>query len=72
MIRILQFINTLSRSNGVMAVVMNYYRNIDRSKVQFDFLYYNDRENNYISEIEELGGGIYKLDFTNNLFKKRI
>ena len=69
MIRILQFVNTLGCNNGMMSVIMNYYRHIDRSKVQFDFLYYSERENNYISEIEELGGKIYKLNYSSNLLK---
>ena len=69
MIRILQFVNTLSRSNGVMSIIMNYYRHLDKSKIQFDFLYYKERDNNFVSEIEELGGKIYKLDFLYNLFE---
>ena len=43
---------------GVEAVVMNYYRNIDRNKVQFDFIC--DEDSKYIprEEIEKLGGKI--------------
>ena len=43
---------------GVESVVMNYYRNIDRNKVQFDFIC--DEDSKYIpkEEIEKLGGKI--------------
>lgn len=43
---------------GVEAVVMNYYRNIDRNKVQFDFIC--DEDSKYIpkEEIKKLGGKI--------------
>lgn len=43
---------------GVESVVMNYYRNIDRSKVQFDFICDNDSTNIPYEEIEKLGGNI--------------
>lgn len=43
---------------GVESVVMNYYRNIDRNKVQFDFIC--DEDSKYIptDEIESLGGKV--------------
>ena len=43
---------------GVESVVMNYYRNIDRNKVQFDFIC--DEDSKYIpkDEIEGLGGKV--------------
>lgn len=43
---------------GVESVVMNYYRNIDRNKVQFDFIC--DEDSKYIpkEEIKKLGGKI--------------
>ena len=46
-------------NGGVDAVIMNYYRNIDRSKVQFDFVV--DSDSTFIprEEIESLGGRIY-------------
>lgn len=44
---------------GVEMVIMNYYRNIDRSKVQFDFLALEDSLIPQKAEIERLGGRIY-------------
>lgn len=43
---------------GVESVVMNYYRNIDRSKIQFDFLCDSDSTNIPYNEIEKLGGKV--------------
>lgn len=43
---------------GVEAVVMNYYRNIDHSKIQFDFICDNDSTNIPYEEIESLGGKV--------------
>lgn len=45
---------------GVESVIMNYYRNIDRNKIQFDFLC-NTEIVAYSDEIEKLGGKIYKV-----------
>ncbi len=47
-----------------MSVLMNYYRNIDREKVQFDFLYFiepGEGYSTYKSEIEALGGHVYLI-----------
>jgi len=43
---------------GVESVVMNYYRNIDRSKIQFDFFCDSDSTNIPYEEIEKLGGKV--------------
>jgi glycosyltransferase EpsF len=44
---------------GVEAVVMNYYRHVDRSKVQFDFLVDSDSTLVPRDEIESLGGRVF-------------
>lgn len=43
---------------GVEAVVMNYYRNLDHSKIQFDFICDNDSTDIPYDEIEKLGGKV--------------
>lgn len=48
-------------SGGVESVVMNYYRHIDRTKVQFDFIIDEDSSVVPYEEIESLGGKIYKI-----------
>lgn len=60
MIRILHVVTYMGRG-GLETVLMNYYRNIDRSKVQFDFLTHRDFRADYDDEIETLGGKIYRL-----------
>ena len=44
---------------GVESVVMNYYRHIDRSKVQFDFLVDADSTRVPEEEIKALGGRVF-------------
>ena len=59
-IRILHVLGSLDRG-GAETMIMNLYRNIDRSKVQFDFLIHTDRECDYNEEIRSIGGKIYSL-----------
>lgn len=57
--RILQVFDSLEISGGVQGVVMNVYRRIDRTRVQFDFAVYDAPEkNSYQPEIEALGGRV--------------
>lgn len=42
-------------------MIMNYYRHIDREKVQFDFLVHRQERAAFDDEIESLGGRIYRL-----------
>lgn len=46
---------------GVESVVMNYYRHIDRSHVQFDFLVDADSSLVPREEIEKLGGRVFEI-----------
>lgn len=60
-IRILNVVGRMDRG-GIETLIMNVYRNIDRSKVQFDFLAHYGKENaDYNAEIRELGGRIYEM-----------
>ncbi len=43
---------------GVESVIMNYYRHIDRNKIQFDFFCDEDSTNIPYGEIEKLGGKV--------------
>lgn len=51
MIRVLQVVTILNRG-GLETMLMNYYRNIDREKVQFDFLVHREQRGAYEEEIE--------------------
>ena len=59
-IRILHIVTYMGRG-GLETMLMNYYRAIDRAKVQFDFLTHRDFRADYDDEIEALGGKIYRL-----------
>lgn len=54
---------------GVESVIMNYYRHIDRSKVQFDFICDEDSTNIPYEEIEKLGGHVILCPPYQKLFK---
>jgi len=58
MIRILHSVSNMDRG-GIETMLMNFYRNIDRSKVQFDFLANKPQPGDYDEEIRELGGRIF-------------
>ena len=54
---------------GVEAVVMNYYRNIDHSKIQFDFFCDEDSTNIPYKEIEKYGGKVILIPPYQKVFK---
>lgn len=57
--RILHVIGAMDRG-GAETMIMNLYRAIDRSRVQFDFLVHEQRECDYDEEIQDLGGKVYR------------
>lgn len=59
-IRILHVVTYMGRG-GLETMLMNYYRNIDRNLIQFDFLTHRSFQADYDKEIEQLGGRIYHL-----------
>ena len=67
MIKVLHVLNNLG-SGGAESFVMNVYRNIDHSKVQFDFLIRSNQNGPLLDEIKQLGGKVYILP----PFPKRI
>lgn len=68
MIRVLQIVTYMGRG-GLETMIMNYYRNIDRNKVQFDFLVHRQEEADYDKEIVALGGKIYHMPMLNPFSK---
>lgn len=58
MIRVLHIVNRMGYG-GMEAFIMNLYRNIDRTKIQFDFAVYSDIKGEYDEEIKKMGGKIY-------------
>lgn len=59
-IRVLQIVGRMDRG-GIENFIMNVYRNIDREKVQFDFLCHYGREAAFNDEIRAMGGRIYEM-----------
>lgn len=59
-IRILQVFGGLNRG-GSETAIMTIYRNIDREKVQFDFVVHTEDVGDYEDEILSLGGNIYRF-----------
>ena len=59
MIRVLHSVSNMDRG-GIETMLMNYYRHIDRSKVQFDFIVNKKKPGDYDDEIRRLGGHIYQ------------
>lgn len=54
---------------GIENFVMNVYRNIDRSKVQFDFAFPISRKGYFDDEVNSLGGNIYFFDSEKKSFR---
>ncbi len=59
-IRVLQVSWGMERG-GAETLIMNIYRHLDRSKVQFDFLLSSNYKTAYEDEITALGGRIYHI-----------
>ncbi len=70
MIRVLQVLTIMNRG-GAETMVMNYYRHIDRNKVQFDFLLHRQERGDYDDEIEALGGKIFRIPPIFNYFEHK-
>ena len=60
MIRVLHVVTYMGRG-GLETMLMNYYRNIDRSRVQFDILVHRNFEADYDKEILSMGGRIFHI-----------
>lgn len=63
-IRILHVVTRMDAA-GLETLIMNFYRNIDRNKVQFDFLTHRSDKGFYDDEILSLGGKIYNVPSIN-------
>lgn len=65
-IHVLHVVGIMNRG-GIETFIMNVYRNINRNKVQFDFLVHKDEVGDYDKEILALGGKIYKIPYVNKV-----
>lgn len=60
-IRVLHVLDKININSGVSAVVMNYYMNIDRTKIQFDFLVHEAIEEELLNNIISMGAKVYYM-----------
>lgn len=65
-IRVLHVVTQMNR-NGLESRIMDIYRNIDRTRIQFDFLTHRKEPGHFDEEIISLGGKVYNLDKINPL-----
>jgi glycosyltransferase EpsF len=63
--RVLHIVSTMDRG-GAETLLMNVYRNLDRCKLQFDFIVHRDDQGDYDNEIQKLGGKIYRVPSLGN------
>jgi len=73
-IRILHVFGKMNRG-GAETLIMNIYRNINRSLIQFDFLVHTEDKCDYDDEIRQLGGKIFSIppyEGVNHFKYKRI
>jgi glycosyltransferase involved in cell wall biosynthesis len=60
----------MKKGSGVASFLMNYYRNIDRSRVRFDFLSDGNELETFENEIESMGGKLHKVpNYRKRFFK---
>lgn len=59
-IRVLHILHSMNRG-GAENALMNFYRHIDREKVQFDFLLTDPEHTLFENEIVSLGGRVYRI-----------
>lgn len=68
-VRVLQIIGIVC-GGGVEAVIMNYYRHINRNKIQFDFVVDGYEKTALDDEIKSLGGRVYHVEpYKKNIFR---
>lgn len=67
MIRIAQVLNKMN-TGGIESIVTDYYKCIDKEKVQFDF-YYNKNSNMPLyDELKKMGAGLYPVPSMTHVF----
>lgn len=62
-LRVLQIISNLEKGSGVAQVVLNWHRNIDTTKVQFDYLCFKTGDTDLENEVRQKGGNVYCIPY---------
>jgi glycosyltransferase EpsF len=63
--RVLHIVSAMDRG-GAETLLMNVYRSLDRSKLQFDFIVHRADQGDYDNEIRKLGGKIFNIPSLGN------
>lgn len=63
-VRVLHVLNSMNNRGGVEVMIMNHYRYIDRTKLQFDFLINEKNAGIWDAEIYRLGGRIFRIQYS--------
>ena len=58
--RILHIVGNMA-PDGMSNFLMNIYRRLDRTRLQFDFIVMGEKHPNYHEEIRELGGRLFRI-----------
>jgi len=66
--RILHIVGKMDRA-GAETMIMNLYRNVDRTQFQFDFMVFSNEEGDYDAEIVTLGGIVHKIIAGNPIYR---
>src|SRR5690606_2345818 len=69
-IRVLQVFTIMNRG-GAESMIMNYYRQLDKDLIQFDFIVHRMENGAFDEEIKSLGGKIFKLNPINPFSPKK-
>ena len=70
-LRVLQMTASLY-NGGSQTMIMNLYKNIDRTRIQFDFIVDHPEYDYYKETIEQLGGKIYTMPLFNGKNVKEV
>lgn len=65
-IRVLHIVGKMDRA-GAETMLMNLYRHIDRTQVQFEFITFTQEQGDYDEEILALGGKIFPIIASNSI-----
>lgn len=68
-VRVLRIVGAVV-SGGIDTITMNYYRSLDRDKIQMDFIFDGYDDTHLDEEIQAMGGRIYKVEpYAKNMLK---
>lgn len=69
--KILHIVSNISKQNGIMHFIMSYYSKLKDCGVTFDFVYFDERKDNFEDSISSFGGKCFCFPKPKNLFKLR-